>query len=251
MHKLRLYMLPMNDDGTFDVRWTNTEMRPRGVVRVKISTPIGDRPIVAELAALKYLLEEKAALGHNRAGSNDVELVVSHGAIRRLHRCQSDKEHLAPYANFLTTRFLSCRVRVDKDTRWFEGIPPETIELLPIAGPQRETLNFTGLGKVAISRHVIGRFSDRFLTHLPLSEAPQTAWRKLLKLCSDKTVREVSRKSLWAGVNAANQGWQEGRYFLNPNHDLVFVVANDPRGARQLVTVYRANHQFHELRKAA
>ncbi len=251
MHQLKLYTLPMNEDGTFDVRWTNTATRPRGVVRVGIAAPAKDRPIIAELVALKYLLEQKAILGHNRAGSNDVELVVSHRAIRKLHRCQSGKEHLAPYANFLTTRFLSCRIRVDKDTRWFDGIPPETIEYLPISGPQRETIEFTGLGKVAISRHVIGRFSDRFLPHLAPSEAPQTAWRKLLKLCSDKTVREVSRKSLWAGVNAANEGRQEGRYFLSPKHDLVLVVANDRRGVRQLVTVYRANHQFHVLLKAA
>lgn len=251
MNFLKAMTRPTELDDTFDIRWTNTIMRPRGVIRVKVSDQIEDRHIVAELSALKHLLEEKEVLGKNLAGGAKIKLIVSHGAIRKLQRNQSDKGHLVPYVNFLTTRFADCQITVDKDTSWFDGTPPETFDNLLVTGPQRETLMLKGFGEVAVTQHVIERYIDRFLPGEDQTKATNKAWRKLSLLTSDSSVREVSRKSLWAGVHAQDQGRQEGRYFLNRKHDLVMIVASDRRGQKQLVTVYRANYQFRELAKAA
>ncbi|HEX7455426.1 MAG TPA: hypothetical protein VF296_05220, partial [Gallionella sp.] len=163
MHILKVHTVSSRQEDTFDVHWSNTQLHPRGVIRVKVAARIEDRAIAAELCALKHLLEHKEVLGNNLVGSGDIHLVVSLGAIRKLQRRQSDKVHLAPYANFLTTRFAACRLSVAKDARWFDGIPPETIEHLVVAGPQRETLTVTGIGEVAVTQHVLERYIDRFL----------------------------------------------------------------------------------------
>jgi hypothetical protein len=251
MHKLKLYTLPTNHDDTFDVHWTNTQMRPRGVIRVRVTARIEDRHIAAELSALKHLLEDKEVLGNKRVGSSDVELVVSLGAIRKLQRRESDKAHLAPYANFLTTRFAGCQLSVDKDKRWFKGTEPETVEHLLVSGPQRERLTVTGIGEVSVTQHVLARYIDRFLPLDEQKDVAHEAWKQLSKLAGDPTVKEVARDGMWTGVNAMNHGRQEGRYFLNRKRNLVLIVANDHRGEQQLVTVYRANQQFRDIPKAA
>jgi hypothetical protein len=250
MHKLKIYTRPTNHGDTFDVHWTNTQMRPRGVIRVKVTARIEDRHIAAELSALKHLLENKEVLGNKRVGSSDVELVVSLGAIRKLQRRESDKAHLAPYANFLTTRFAGCQLSVDKDKRWFEGVEPEMVEYLLVSGPQRERLTVTGAGEVSVTQHALARYIDRFLPQ-ERKDVAHEAWKQLSKLAGDPSVQEVTRNGMWAGVNAMNHGRQEGRYFLNRKRNLVLIVASDRRGEQQLVTVYRANQQFRDIPKAA
>lgn len=247
MHKLKMYTQPTTRGDTFDVRWTNTQMRPRGVIRVTVTAKIEDRHIAAELSALKHLLEDKEVLGNKPVSSSDVELIVSLGSIRKLKRRESVKAHLAPYANFLTTRFAGCQLSVDKDKRWFEGIEPEVVEHLLISGPQLERLTVTGVGEVSVTQHVLARYINRFLPQEVQKDVAHQAWKQLSKLAGDPSVKEVTRDSLWAGVNAMNHGRQEGRYFLNRKRNLVLIVASDRRGEQQLVTVYRANQQFRDI----
>lgn len=251
MHILKVHTSPTDQPDTFDVHWTNTLRQPRGVIRVKVAAGIGDRFIAAELSALKHLLEHKEVLGNSVVGSQTTQLVVSCGAIRKLQRGQSNKAHLAPYSNFLTTRFADCRFSVDKDTGWFESIQPATVEHLHVTGPQRETLTLTGIGTVAVTQHVLERFLARFLPDAEHANVMREAWNKLCQLAGDPSVREVFREGLWVGVNTIKRGKQEGRYFLNKQHRLILVVAADGHGQQQLVTVYRSTRQFSEQPKAA
>lgn len=140
MNFLKTYTLPTAEANTFLVYWTNTNMRPCGVIKVCVNAALEDRNIVAELAAMRHLLEDKEVVGRTLGGNQNTQLIVSLGAIRKLRRMQSGKAHLAPYANFLTTRFAVCPIEVDKDTRWFEGLPPESAEVLLINAAHRETL---------------------------------------------------------------------------------------------------------------
>ena len=251
MHLLKTHTLPTPEADTFRVYWTNSPVRPGGLLRVRVAPRMDDAPIAAELAALQYLLEDKGVLGNSVAGNAMTKLIVSAGAIRKLRRRGSDKLHLAPYANFLTTRFAGCPLTVDKDARWFEGFAPESIEDLVVGSPRRETVKVAGLGEVSVTQHVLERFADRFLSDTAPDQVAQAAWKKLTDTASDPSLREVARRGIWAKANYARQGKAEGRYFLNARRNLVLVIAEDRHKGLQLVTAYPATGRFHPLPDAA
>ena len=249
MNLLKTFTLATENPDTFMVYWTNTLMRPRGLLRICVMPQVEDRQIVAELAAMRYLLEDKAVVGNGIVGNTGTRLIVSLGAIRKLQAMKSDKPHLAPYANFLTTRFAGCPVSVDKDKSWFDGFPPESAEDLLVSAPKRETLTVAGYGEVSVTHHVLERIADRFLS--AAERSAQTAWKKLLEVASDASVREVARHALWASAQYDRPGKQEGRYFLNARRNLVLVVTDNPNEGKRLVTAYPVSKQFHELPRAA
>lgn len=256
MHLLKTHTLATAQADTFLVYWTNSLIRPGGVLKVRVSPPMQDANIAAELAALQYLLEDKAVLGDAVIGNAHTQLVVSLGAIKKLQRKGSDKSHLAPYANFLTTRFAGCKLSVDKDARWFEGFAPMSVDDLLVGAPRRETVHVAGLGEVSVTQHVLERFADRFLSDnardkVAQDKVAQTAWKKLTEVTSDPSIREVAREGLWAKAGYARQGRQEGRYFLNAKRNLVLVVTEDKYKGMQLVTTYPATGRFQPLRNAA
>jgi hypothetical protein len=251
MNILKIHTLATGQSDTFNVYWSNSGFRPGGLLKVRITAPIEDRHIAAELAAMQHLLEVKCVLGHKLVGNAGTQLVISLGAIRKLHRRQSDKVHLAPFANFLTTRFAGCRLKVDKDSAWFDGFQPDSIEDLLVTGPIRETLKVTGLGKVCVTQHVLERFADRFLAGTEPAKAVPAAWKNLVALASDASVREVVRDSLWGAARYSSPGRQEGRYFLNAKRNLVLVVTDHPKQGKRLVTTYPATRHFRDMPRAA
>lgn len=251
MNTLKTYAVPTAQADTFDIYWTNRAAYPRGLLRITITQPIPDRQIAAELDAIQHLLEVKNVLGENLSGNKHTLLAVSQGAIRKLHKRQSDKAHLAPYANFLATRFAGCQISVNKDQAWFDGFQPDAIEYLHIKQPRRESIRMVGLGDVAITQHALERFASRFLPEVAADKAAQTAWKKLVELASDRSVREVSRENVWAKVKYCHPGNQEGRYFLNPKRNLVLVVTDRPNEGKRLVTAYQVSGNFRGISKAA
>lgn len=251
MNILKIYTVATEQPDTFLVYWTNSPVRPGGVLRVRVLPGMEDAQIAAELAAMQHLLEEKRVIGTNLVGNPNTRLTVSQGAIRKLQRNQSDKAHLAPYANFLTTRFAGCQLCVDKDVRWFDGVDLNTTEELLVSEPRRETIRVTGLGEVSVTQHVLNRFSDRFLPEIKTDNVCRMAWKKLLETAADPLVREVVRSGLWHSVKYARQNKQEGRYFLNSRSKLILVVTDNPGEGKRLVTAYPANKQFVPLAQAA
>jgi hypothetical protein len=194
MNILKTHTLPTAQADTFLVYWTNSLVRPGGLLKVRVNPKMEDAHIAAELAALQHLLEDKCVVGQNIAGNASTRLIVSLGAIKKLHRMGSEKAHLAPYANFLTTRFAGCQISVDKDTRWFDGLSTASAEDLLVGGPRRETVKVAGLGNVSVTQHVLQRFAGRFLPDTAKDKIAQSAWKKLVELASDPLVREVSRR---------------------------------------------------------
>ena len=247
MNMLKTHTVATAQADTYQVYWSNSSHRVGGVLKVRINAPIEDKHIAAELAAMRHLLEVKGVLGNKLIGNAGTQLIVSLGAIRKLHRSQSEKAHLACYAKFLTTRFAGCALTVDKDTRWFTDTQQEVVEDLLVSGPVRETLNIAGVGEVEITQHVLARFTDRFLAATSPDKAAQAAWKKLNQIAADGSVREVVRNSLWNAAKYMREGRQEGRYFLNANRNLVLVVTDNPREGKRLVTTYPATSQFQAL----
>lgn len=251
MNILKTYNVATQQPGTFLVYWTNSPIRPGGVLKVRVLQKVEDPQIAAELAAMQHLLEEKRVIGSNLVGNPNTRFTVSQGAIRKLQRRQSDKVHLAPYANFLTTRFAGCQLVVEKDTRWFDGFEPESVEELVVIEPRLEMIKVTGLGEVSVTQHVLNRLGDRFLFETKQKNLARTAWKKLSEITSDSSVSEVLRTGIWNTVKYARHGKHEGRYFLNARHNLVLVVTDNPGEGKRLVTAYPANGQFTQMSKAA
>jgi len=249
MNVLKIHTYPTEQPDVFMVRWTNSTVSPGGTIRVTVTHQIDDRHIVAELSAIQYLLEDREVLGKNLAGKPTTHLIVSQGAIKKLMHGRSGKEHLAPYANFLRTRFAGSKIEVDKDDRIFHEQSHDQVEDLVIGTPKPETIMVNGIGEVKVTRHVLEKLAMR----LPGSENKEISslWRKLKVIAADKAVREVTRdRKLFAGIAYAGKGNKEGRYFLNPKLNMVMIVTSNTHG-RQLVTAYPANGRFSELRKAA
>lgn len=248
MNLLKTHTIATTQADTFLVYWTSSLMTPKGMLKVRVTAQIEDRHIAAELAVMRHLLEDKCVIGKSLVGNAGTRLIVSRGAIRKLHHRQSDKVHLAPYANFLTTRFAGCQISVDADKDWFAGFAPESTESLLVSGARRETVHVTGIGEVSITQHVLDRFVTRFLPEINPDKADQTAWKKLVELASDPSVREVARDSLWAEIAHAGK---KARYFLNAKRKLILVVMDNPREGKRLVTTYQATRHFHDMPKAA
>lgn len=251
MHILKTHTLTTPQADTFLVYWTNSLIRPGGLLRVRVARQIEDAHIAAELAAIQHLLEDKGVIGNAVVGNANTHLIVSLGAIKKLQRMGSDKAHLAPYANFLTTRFAGCKLSVDKNARWFEGFTPVCVEDLLVGEPRRETVKVAGLGEVSVTQHVLDRFADRFISDIAANKIAQAAWKKLGDVASDPSLREVTREGIWTKTKYAQQGKQEGRYFLNSKRNLVLVITEDKHKCLKLVTTYPATGQFHPLLKAA
>lgn len=252
MNILRVHTIATAQADSFQVYWTNSDKRVGGLLNVSVASPIADKHIVAELAALQHLLEVKAVLGEQFVGTNNTSLFVSLGAIRKLRRAVSDKSHLAPYANFLTTRFAACRLYVSKDTDWFKSASISQTQELTVSEPLRETVTVTGLGKVAVTQHVLTRLAQRFMKDIPAKKVAPTAWKNLVAWASDSSVREVKRDSVYPmqriGKYTSDEACEtDSRYFLNRNLGMVLVVTNKPHEGNRLVTTYSANRHFHEL----
>jgi hypothetical protein len=250
MQLLKTHTISTGQNGGYLVYWTNSPVRLGGLLEVTMARKMEDAAIAAELSAIQHLLEDKCVIGQNAAGNANTRLMVSQGAIRKLQRGRSDKAHLAPYANFLTTRFAGCPVSVEKDTDWFEGRISAATERLVVDEPRREKVQVPGVGEVSVTRHVLDRFADRFLGPSTMDSSAHAAWKKLVEAASDPSVREVKRESIWAGLKHARPATQEGRYFLNGRRNIVLVVTNNPGEGPRLVTAYPANRQFHMQRAA-
>jgi len=250
MNMLKTHTLATNQADTFLVYWANSSIRPGGLIKVRLAPKMQDAHIAAELAAMRHLLIDRCVIGRDLVGNASTKLMVSLGAIKKLCRRQSDKAHLAPYANFLTTRLAGCPISVDKDPRWFDGFTPDTEDLL-VRGPKRETISFAGLGEVSVTQHVLDRYADHFLPESSQDKVVQAAWKKLKDVAADPSVREVTRQSLLCGLKYSQQGRQQGRFFLNSRHNLVLVITDNLGEGKRLVTAYPATRQFHALPMAA
>jgi hypothetical protein len=248
---LKVFTVATSEPNRFLVYWTNSSVCLKGIIQARVTANIEDRAIAAELSATKYLLEQKCVLGQNQAGNAGIRLSVSSGAIRKLMHRKSNKGHLAPYAQFLSTRFAGCQIDVDKDRRWFDGFAPSSVEDLLVSGPAQETIRVHGIGEVCVTRHIVDRFAERFLPAIAHDKRSQVAWRKLVELAGDPDVYEVSNENAWTRIKHSDRGQQESRYFLNPNMKRIFVVTDNPRLGRHLVTTYAASHHFMRQSKAA
>ncbi len=229
MNNLFLHTRPTGKDREYDTFWA-TGMNAKG--RIRTTVPMDeDGAIAAELAAAQYLLEERHACGHNKAGAG-LCLFVTFGAIRKLLNAGSVKHHLAPYALFLRTRFLGAEIKVEKrKLDWVDEKCEERVEELKVSEPKPSLIEVGGFGHVELTAHAVEQYVARF------GRKPEKAWRNLQTIAKAASpVTQVKRSALHDLKHR-----RQGRFALNQEQGVLMVIAPPEKvgGLPRLVTIYR------------
>jgi hypothetical protein len=161
MNHLTTLVKPGEVANEFSVFWRNG-VQKQGVLTVCVNAALpADHIVVAELAAMKHLLEEKSIFGKERGGKNLFLSISSGSAIRKLAKMQSTKMHLVPYARFLITRFAGAEIKVEREEDWIKPRAMNNVDRIEVNGAENSFIDLHGLGRVTITRHALERLNQR------------------------------------------------------------------------------------------
>ncbi len=247
-NRLRLYTEDTGLENEFLVRWM-AGLDVKGAVQVRLVVPVEDGRIAAELAAARWLLEEKNVSGHDKAGAG-LYLYFSNGAVKKLRRGESSKRHLIKYAEFLWTRFLGASIDVEThNLDWIDFDISQSTDLLEVGGPLPELISVHGAGDVALTPYFVQRYIERF------SRKPTRAWREIRALLSNPSLQPVSLKRRRVLEDVKHRS--AGEYFYLPkraktskNQDLpkremiVVLTRAGTKWGRELLTVYEVDYRL-------
>jgi hypothetical protein len=230
MNVLSLCLCNTPDPRVVEVYW-RTGLIIKGRVFVTMAYDLNDDlNIIAELSAIRYLLENRHVCGHNKAGRGLI-LRVTCGEIAKLANGESDKAHLSRYAQFLRTRFVGAAIEVESEDRtWVnEDCFRDTAEL-DVEGPVLETIHLGGFGEVELTGHAVQRYIERFEIR------PDRAWHKI-KEWAPRVTRLGSMPSGWRQAIKYPLGASIG---ITANEEIVLVVVPPHFGHSlpQIVTIY-------------
>lgn len=150
-------------DDCIPVHWRLDQADRQGVVRVMVPDAFGvDRPVIAELCALNFLMSPpRPVFGGPRAPAS-ATVSVSSGAIRKLMRKESCREALVPFGRFLFVAFSECDLKVDQAKSWTDTLPVSQEYRIEAAATNWERCDVQALKTVVgVSRHAIERYIER------------------------------------------------------------------------------------------
>lgn len=217
MNDLHLITQPTEDPCVFDTYWM-TGLLQRG--RVRSRTPYyTDGRTAAELAAAEHLLVNKHACGHNKAGAG-LRLYVSSTAIPELLLGEAPKGFLAPYANFLRTRFRGAEVMVKEGPYpWANEHCEAHFDEIEVIAPPVTVIEVNGVGPVELTVHAVTQYIKRF------ERKPVKAWREIRKIAAEVQPVRPIRRHFMSDVKHR----RPGQFFMDTKRGVVFVVAERDR----------------------
>lgn len=254
-----------NAEGQFSVCWQwrqNDYSLPAkgGTVTVTLDAKHQeDRAILAEIAAIHYLLEVRQIHGANRLGTNlkievssgAIKKAVAKGAIRKNGKGGTDKKHVADCATFLATKYFEAEV----DTGKWRDDEPKTVETHSIHMVDYPVVPiFAALlsREVTVSRHAMFRAVGRIKEKRTgkdadsLIEVPESRWSaawgwfvKILKEGSNIRIAQVAPKE-WDRIVREYQCKPIILHF--PDDQAILVIKETPYGL-VVVTVLR-DHEY-------
>jgi hypothetical protein len=241
-------------DNTFTTQWQwfqqNAKHPVAGEIVVRLHESFrDDRPIIAELGAIHYLLEERRIHGRNRLGSG-ITIEVTFGAIRKAllkgalkktDQGDTEKTHVAGCASFLATKYFEADVNVCRKWRMEEPKSFERAEIDIGESFPRAKLHCHLLGEdVLITRHAMRRQIARLDKRNPakpdihdendLSHVPDkwwgTAWRWFANIFKEgSNLRQVRLLPKWH--NKYLQKYGRSIYLWHPDSGGVIILARD------------------------
>ncbi len=229
MNELHLTTNPTHNPRVFDTcRMTGLERKGR----IQITVPhLDDARTAAELAAMEHLLTKMNVCGHNKAGAGLI-IHASCRAILDLMNGVSPHGHLAPYVNFLRTRFFGATVRIcEAPFVWADERCEAQVTYMEVDEPAVTVIDVAGVGEVELTAHAVEKYVNRF------ERQPVKAWRELIRIA-----REV-KPAVLEGRNVLHdvKHRRPGRYVIDERRSVMLVIAEpDSIGKMpRLVTVVR------------
>lgn len=217
MNDLRLITQSTTDPCVFDTYWM-TGLVQRGRVRTTVVN-LTDGKTAAELSAAQYLLEKKHVCGHNKAGAG-LRLYVSCSAIQNLLVGSEPKGFLAPYANFLRTRFRGGEVVLDQGPySWANELCESLFDEIEILKPVATIMEVNGFGPVELTVHAVDQYIKRF------ERKPLKAWRELVKIAAELQPAAIMGRHFMSDIRHRRLG----HYFVDIKRGVVFVIAERDR----------------------
>lgn len=227
---VRVIAQPTEDKSVFSVAW-RSGLQKQGKVTVSIPIDIGDKAAIAELCAMQFLIDELEVIGRTPP-LKGLLLEFSAAAIKKLHNQKSEKNHLYPYAYFLTTRFSTATVQISKDDAWINTRSSQEPQTLTITEPPGQLVAMATVGKVAVTKHIIDQYRQRMN-----NIEPDAAWKlltKTLEMVRPILLSNDSKRQLHDQTHHRS----EGERYYDKESKWCFVVANNPQGKKAIVTAY-------------
>jgi hypothetical protein len=214
------------------VFWRQGQSACKGAYDVLVRGIGADAGVFAELAALRHLLSVKNISGTNRNGEN-LCLLVSHGAVKKLANMKSQKAELIGFNHFLTTRYAGAEIIVKKDRDWLpedqDSVPAIEIDLDDMKEP--EAMEIPNLGKIVITRHALDKYHEVAGT----AGLPQS-WRSINRRLRDKLER-VGVPAKVALKKQIKHRTESSEIWKNPDNPMHFVFSREA-SCLVLLTVY-------------
>lgn len=229
MNLLNLTTNPTENPQVFDTCWM-TGLIQKGRVRVTVPR-LDDARTAAELAAAQYLLTVKNVCGHNKAGAGLV-IRSSCSTIPDLYDGISSKSYLAPYANFLRTRFLGVTIEhQEAPFPWADEMCERQVDFIEIEKPGLTVIDIADIGPVELTAHAVEKYVQRF------DRKPEKAWRELQRVGRDGKLATLVGRNVLHDIKHR----RPGRYILDNKRDVMLVIAEPDQVGMlpRLVTVVR------------
>lgn len=209
----------------------------RGILDVQLDFEHDDIELLAELAALRYLLFERQVFNRAPGSGLGYRLVVSKGAIRKLALGRSSKRHAQKYAAFLTSRMKGVTIEVSQSMEHMPDVSEEAPELLHADRKEyaatHDAIDTPAMGTVYLTAHAVEQYTKRISTGDPKRPWASLVGRlqhpdlQLLPL-PERVLRHKARRYGTAD-NVEAWGHQDSKF--------TYLVINN-NGQRTVVTVF-------------
>ena len=229
MNELHLTTNPTHNPRVFDTCWM-TGLERKG--RIQITVPnLDDARTAAELAAMEHLLTKMNVCGHNKAGAGLV-IHASCSAILDLMNGVSPHGYLAPYVNFLRTRFFGATVKIcEAPFVWADERCEAQVTYVEVNEPAVTVIDVAGVGEVELTAHAVEKYVNR------IERQPVKAWRELIRIAREAKPAVLEGRKVLHDIKHR----RPGRYVVDERRSVMLVIAEpDSIGKMpRLVTVVR------------
>lgn len=211
----------------------------KGILDVHVDFEHEEIDLVAELAAIRYLIFERRVFNRAPSAGNGYKLVVSKGAIRKLALGKSTKKFAEKFASFLSSRLQGAVIDVSQNMEFMASLEEAEIQTLHVErkvyANTYDEIDTPAIGKILITRHAVERYQERITSGDPKKPRGSLV-RRLLHPglhqipLTDKILRHKERKY---GRDNQVEAWR------HPDSRMTFLFVIE-EGQRILVSAFEA-----------